>query len=78
MDRTSKPLNKPQRLEYCAPELKQWGAVADLTQLGGAGGGGDIGFNRGGRQVGSDNGSVFPGGINFGSNGSGGGRGRRA
>lgn len=66
------------RLEYCAPKLKQWGAVADLTQLGGSGGGGDIGFNRGGRQVGSDNGSVFPAGINFGSNGTGGGRGRGA
>ncbi|MDR5906871.1 lasso RiPP family leader peptide-containing protein [Franzmannia qiaohouensis] len=59
------------RLEYSAPQLKQWGSVAALTRLGGSGGAGDVGFNPGGNQVGSDNGSVFTP-----ANTSGGGRGR--
>ncbi|MBD3896168.1 lasso RiPP family leader peptide-containing protein [Halomonas sp. ML-15] len=61
------------RLEYSAPRLKQWGSVADLTQLGGSGGAGDIGFNPGGNQVGSENGSVF---TPANTSGGGGGQGR--
>lgn len=56
---------KGDRLGYESPQLKQWGSVADMTQLGNSGGAGDIGYNNGGKQVGSENGSVYPGGINF-------------
>ncbi|MBD3896165.1 hypothetical protein IEI94_09915 [Halomonas sp. ML-15] len=53
------------RLGYAPPQLAQWGSVSDMTQLGNSGGPGDIGYNKPGKQVGSENGSVFPGGITF-------------
>ncbi|MDR5906874.1 hypothetical protein [Franzmannia qiaohouensis] len=54
-----------ERLGYAAPQLKRWGDISDMTQLGNSGGPGDIGYNKPGKQVGSENGSVFPGGHTY-------------
>lgn len=50
------------RARYQPPQLYRWGAVSDLTRLGGSGGPGDLFYNPAGKLIGNpDDGSVTPG-----------------
>lgn len=53
-------IKKTERREYRAPQLSQWGAVADITQVGQTRPGGDV---LPGNSEGRDGGSIMPPGL---------------